>query len=200
MAIVTQAEYARHRNVSRQMIGKLIGSGKIPESALKRENGKVTGIELERADLALGQTIERVVAHEEEMAGETGADSAAAASGRAGYDGGAGVGLTKARTASAFYQANLARLQYEEKIGHLVSRADVEISMVRAAEALKRDLEQLPARADDLATAFTRGGIDGVRSFLKTLQREILGTLASNMRLLEQGDLERAEADEEQAA
>jgi hypothetical protein len=187
---MTQAEYARHRGVSRQMIGKLVANKKIPASAIS----PAKKIDAAAADLALGETIERVIARERDDETEqphSGGGEASAA----------GTGLNKAKTAVAFYQANLARLQYEEKTGKLVSRADVELSMQRAAEALGRDIDQLAARADDIATAFTRSGVDGVRAFLKQTAREIRATIAGNMRLLEQSETALAETEsEEQAA
>lgn len=176
-SFISQADYARHRGATRQYIGKLIKLGKIPPAAINAEKK----IDVAAADLALGETIERVVARERERDD----DGDGGGSGGGGFENQAGAGLTKARTASAFYQANLARLQYEEKIGKLVSRADLEISMQRAAEALGRDLDQLPTLADDLATAFTRDGVAGVRAFLKQKARDIRATIAGNMRLLE---------------
>lgn len=196
MEKMSQAEYARHRGVSRQMIGKLIASGKIPAAAISLENG-TKQIVVAAADFALGETIERVVARSVDQPDVDAGDSAAAASGDFS---GAGAGLTKARTASAYYQANLARLQYEEKIGKLVSRADLEIAMHRAAEALARDIDQISARADDIATAFTRDGIDGARAYLKQMARDIRANIAGNMRLLEASEIERADAEDEEEA
>lgn len=188
---VTQSEYARHRKVVKSYIAKLIKNRRIPPAAVKGE-GKERRIDLAAADLALGETIERVVAREQES--DDDADDGQGHSGGGAGDG-AGAGLTKAKTASAFYQANLARLQFEEKTGKLVSRADLELSMQRAAEALGRDIDQIAARADDIATAFTRGGVDGVRSFLKALTREIRATISRNMRLLEQSESEPDESE-----
>jgi len=194
--VMSQAEYARHRGVSRQAIGKFVASGKIPPNAIKVD-GDQKKILVAAADLALGETIERVIAREsaEPDSGDASPEAAAL-----GNDTGAGAQLTKARTAVAFYQANLARVQYEEKIGKLVSRADVEISMQRAAEMLARDVDQIAARADDLATAFTRDGVDGVRKFLKELAREIRGNLSKNMRLLQESEIENGANEDEVAA
>lgn len=181
---VSQAEYARHRGVSRQRVGKLIELGKIP--APRAYNPDTKKINIAAADLALGETIERVTAAAEQE--EHDADEAASGAGGAIDDRGSGAGakLTQARTAGAFYQANLARLQYEEKVGRLVPKADVMFSMTVAAGKLKQDLQQIPSRADDIATAFTRGGVDAVRAFLKALVIEICGNLSAGMRLVQE--------------
>jgi phage terminase Nu1 subunit (DNA packaging protein) len=180
---VSQAEYARHRGVSRQRIGKLIELGKIP--APRAFNPDTKKINVAAADLALGETIERVTAADQE---ERDADDAPGGAGGSIDDRGTGAGakLTQARTAGAFYQANLARLQYEEKVGRLVPKADVMFSMTVAAGKLKQDLQQIPSRADDLATAYTRGGVDAVRAFLKTMVIEICGNLSASMRLIQE--------------
>jgi hypothetical protein len=93
-------------------------------------------------------------------------------------------GLTRARTDTETYRARIAQLDYEQRIGRVVAIDDVTRAMERCAEAMVRDLEQLPARADDLAAAFAGGDIAGLRAALKGLARDMRATLADNMRLL----------------
>ncbi len=51
--LMTQADYARHRGVSRQAISKLVKSGKIAID----DAGKIDAV---AADLELGEAVERV--------------------------------------------------------------------------------------------------------------------------------------------
>jgi len=99
---MTQAEYARHRGVSRQAIGKFAAAGKVVIVG-----GKVDVV---ASDRLLGETRERVNLRDDEP--DTPAAAAAPAeSGR----------LTAAKTATEVYRARLAQLQYEEKTRKLIS-------------------------------------------------------------------------------
>ena len=64
MSEMTQAEYARHRGVSSAAIKKAIDAGRIPAIAV-RGDGKSKMIDVERADLALGENIARIEAREQ---------------------------------------------------------------------------------------------------------------------------------------
>lgn len=163
---MTQAEYARHRNVSRQAISKLIKAGKIPVSP----DGLIDPAE---ADFRLGENRLRVNIHDD-------ADEATPVS-RLPAE---GAGLTKARTATEVYRARIAQLEFEERVGKLVRIVDIERSMERCAEALVRDIDQLPTVADDVAAAFARGGVAAVRDALKAKACALRDTLSRSMRLL----------------
>jgi predicted transcriptional regulator len=76
------------------------------------------------------------------------------------------------------YEAEMARLELEEKQGRLLPVADVEAAMVRCAEALLREIEQLPASSDDPA----------IRVILKDRARRLRETLSREMRLLANDD------------
>jgi hypothetical protein len=170
--LMSQADYARHRGVSRQAVHKLVKAGKIPLHGSRLDPAE--------ADFALGETRERIDAPRLMRSAPASfmPESSSA-------------GLTKARTASEVYRAKVAELEYNQRVGRLVAIDDVTRSMERCAEAMVRDLEQLPSRADDLAAAFTRGGSPALRQALKDLGREMRRTLADSMRLLgrdEDGD------------
>jgi hypothetical protein len=168
--LMNQAEYARHRGVSPQAVNKMVKAGRIP----LEPGGK---IDPAAADFKLGDVRESA--------------PATAASGSA--------GLTRARTDTETYRARIAQLDYEQRVGRVVAVDDVVRSMERCAEAIVRDLEQLPSRADDLAGAFARNGTAGLRAALKDLAREIRGTLSASMRLIA-SDAEESDQDEEIAA
>jgi hypothetical protein len=167
MTEVTQSEYARHRGVTPAAVIKQVRSGKIP-SRVNEEGRRL--IDQEAADRALGAN--RVLVR------ATDKDPPLA------------VGLTKAKCDTEIYRGRLVKLEYEERVGRLLKREDVARSMERCAEAIVRDIDRLPTRAEDLAAAFTQGQLPGLRSALKAVARHIRSTLAFNMQLLGSDDVE----------
>lgn len=83
------------------------------------------------------------------------------------------------------YQADIAKLDLDERLGKLLPVEEVTTAMARCAEALTRAIDQLPSRADDLSAAVAREGALGARTFLKGIARELRAALAKEMRLLE---------------
>lgn len=188
------AQYAVHRNVSREAIRKAIENGRIPKDAIRDQAG-VKLINVAAADMALGQAQIRteIPADAPPFAGEKNPPSSAPGDG--GGDAGA-PSLTSARTQSELYNAELRRLEFEQKIGRVLDVADVERAMQRWAEVAVREIDQLASRADDLAGAFTRAGVDGVRAALKEITRNMRATIEKNMRLLGADDVDDVEETE----
>ncbi len=93
------------------------------------------------------------------------------------------VGLTQARAVREGYRARLDRLEYERRMGRLVLVQDVTRAMEHCAQAIVRDLEQLPQAAEDLAAAFAGGGVQGGRAALRRIVRDLRRTVADSMRL-----------------
>lgn len=187
MTGMTQAEYARHRGVSRQAIGKLIESGKLPPSVFVQGDGGKRLIDAAAADFALGETRERVLLDTgDEDADGGGADPTFGSNAGAVRPGNQEniAALTKARTATEVYRARTAQLEYEQKIGKLLSIEDVTFAMEKCASLIVRELEQLPNFADEIAAALTRDGIQGARVTLKNIARNVRSALEQNMRLL----------------
>lgn len=83
------------------------------------------------------------------------------------------------------YQAELARLDLEERLGKLLPVADVVEAMTRCAEAMVRAIDQLPGRADDVAAAVAKDGAAGARAYMRTMARDLRDVLARELRLLE---------------
>ncbi|MEW5422666.1 hypothetical protein [Amorphus sp. 3PC139-8] len=166
MALMTQADYARHRNVTRAAVGKMVKAKRIPFTL---EGGKIL-IDPAEADFALGQTIQRV----NEPARETPKTPAAS-------DDSGSARLTKARADDAEYSAKMRRLEYERQVGLVRPIAEVERAMQICAERLVRDIDQLPAHADDLAAALSRDGVAGLRRELKKIARGMRETLSNSM-------------------
>ena len=169
MLEMSQSEYARHRGVSRQAISKLAGVGKLV--LIEKENGDKV-VDVAASDRALGEVRERIVARDEPAAPAPG------------YTPPAEGGLTKAKTATEIYRARLAQLDYDEKVGRLLQAEDVARAMRVCGEAIARDIELLPNAAAELAAALRQDGEAGMRLALKKLSRQMLTTLAANMRLV----------------
>lgn len=93
--------------------------------------------------------------------------------------------LAKEQARRVAYQADLAKLDLDERLGKLLPVEHVTAAMVRCAEALTRALEQMPTGADDLAAAVAKEGVTGARAFLRTMGRDMRALLAREMRLLE---------------
>ncbi|BAP94458.1 hypothetical protein [Aurantimonas phage AmM-1] len=182
--LMSQVEYADHRGVSKQAIGKMIKSGKIPTTV---RNGRKM-IDPAAADFALGENRSRVNSEDEDPRDAFGAGFAPGMGPSAGGGGSLGAssassGLTKARTASEVYRAKISELEYLERVGRLIPVDDARRAMEHCAEMLVRGLDQLPTHADDLATAFSRNGVAGLREALKGVSRDLRQTLSDNMRL-----------------
>ena len=91
--------------------------------------------------------------------------------------------LAQAQALRAGYAAELARLDLEERKGNLVPTAEVAAAMTECATALARGIDQLPARADDLASAVAKDGTAGARALMRTIARDLRATLAREMKL-----------------
>ena len=92
--------------------------------------------------------------------------------------------LAREQARRVAYQADLAKLDLDERLGKLVPIDDVEKAMVRCAEALVRAIDRLPGRAEELASRVAQEGAQGARAILKETARELRATLAREMRLL----------------
>ena len=184
--LMNQVEYARHRGVSKQAIGKMVAAGKIP--TMPGPHGRRL-IDPAAADFALGESRERIDVGRPDPATLPQAPGAIVAEAPAQTS--SSSGLTAAKAVTEGYRSKIAQLEYEERVGRLLPLDDVQGAMERCAEIMLRGIDQIPTKADDIATAFSRGGVAGVRDALKVMARELKATLSENMRLT-------AEAEEEE--
>lgn len=193
LELMTQAEYARHRGVSRVAITKLVQNGRIPASAFTvdpKDNKRK--IDPAAADHALGETRQRILltADPDDDDGDV-AGAAGAVDPTFGSNAGTrsqqsdGIArLTQARTATEIYRARTAELDYDQKIGKLLAVEDVTRSMERCAAVIVRELEQLPNFADEIAAAIARDGLQGARITLKNIARNVRAALEQHMRVV----------------
>lgn len=74
-----------------------------------------------------------------------------------------------ARTQQALYDSELKRLQLAREVGDVVMRADVEHAMSTAGLQIGNTIDQVAGAVDELAAAYTTGGLQGLRVKLKEL-------------------------------
>ncbi len=126
MAILGLREYARQRGTSLSTVQKAIRSGRI--STL--QNGMID------SDVA-----------DREWRENTEARPMGSTRRRQDEDDGFGANqYTKARAVREHYQARLAKLEYEEKVGSLVSKDEVKIAAFNKGRVLRDAMLNLPDR------------------------------------------------------
>ena len=86
------------------------------------------------------------------------------------------------------YQAELSRLDLEERLGKLVPVSEVVEAMTKSARAIVRAVDLLPGRAEDVAAAVARDGSTGARRLLKEMVRDLRSTLERELHRLAKGD------------
>lgn len=74
-----------------------------------------------------------------------------------------------ARARQALYDGELSRIKLAKEIGELVWRADVEHAMTAAGLQIGNAIDQIAGEVDELAAAYTAGGLQGLRVKLKDL-------------------------------
>jgi hypothetical protein len=93
--------------------------------------------------------------------------------------------LAREQARRASYDADLKKLDLDERLGKILSTDDVADAMSACAEAMVRAIDQISARADDIATAVAKNGSAGARQALKDIARDLRSTLARELRTLE---------------
>jgi hypothetical protein len=158
---MTQAEYARHRGVSRPMVSKWVNSGKIPEEAFVDIDGKRL-IDEAVADAALDRTRERVVVGRP-VAGDATFGSNASARG----GGGSGAAaLTTYKTLQSSFDARLSAAKWRDYIGTLRTVADIKVGAEACGVAIVAVLDDKKLRAEELLSVATKEGLVGLRRVL----------------------------------
>lgn len=121
-------EYAKHRGVSKPMVSKMIKQGLIKEACKKI--GNRYEINQKKADKLLqGRTISTV--EKNKIVKQEGFEK---------------LTLTEARTEKERYLAALRKLEYDQKAGELVSKAQIEKEAFDTARRVRDALLSLPDR------------------------------------------------------
>ncbi|MBC05712.1 hypothetical protein [Thalassospira sp.] len=188
-----QAAYAKHRGVTRQAISKLVKSGKIPFT----QTGSRIEINFAQADKALGQTIDPSRALAAQSASQPIGksepkddlfDQPTVTTADVGQSGEQGTDYQQHRAAREGYNAEIARLDLEERLGRLVDKQDVEESMVTAGRHIRQGLDAIPGWSDEIDAAARNGGVNAVRALLKEKVRGLEEMIADSLVVLADDD------------
>lgn len=194
--VVSVTELAGIKGVSKQAVSKRIARFEaqgLIRTGSRRGKGNVVEktVVLAEFDHAAGETSDpsKVQGHATRaaIAGESPAptlDDAVAANVGGAAKAEADPSYTKELTRKAGYDADLKKMQLQQQRGELLEIADVQSAMERCAEAVVRDIDQLPAFADDLAAAVASGGVPALRELLKVKARELRERLRRSMTTL----------------
>lgn len=137
MAIVSAAQYAKIRNISKQSVSQAIAEGKLPTAAKKKGQGYAIDVDIadrewkENTNPAMGAPTHakpKGINLPDENA-PTGTETLAA---------------SKAKRES--FMAELARLEYELKAGQLVPIEDVKKEAFRTARIVRDTILNIPDR------------------------------------------------------
>jgi hypothetical protein len=103
------------------------------------------------------------------------------------------LNFQQARKAS--YDADLKKLELDERLGKLLPIKDVEAAMIECASSMVRQIEQISARAEDIAAAVARNGAAGARAELKRIVHDLRETLARELRVVARQSEDQQQAD-----
>jgi hypothetical protein len=129
MAIMSLRQYARHRGVALSAVQKAIQSNRIPTLADGRIEPDVADAEWERNTTPYAPAVTRRTNEEEDDAGGLGVNQ-----------------YTKARAVREHYLARLAKIDYEERVGKLVSKDEVQVSAFNKFRQFRDQLLNIPDR------------------------------------------------------
>lgn len=155
---VSMREVARRRGCTHGAVQKAITTGRIPEAAVKRVDGRIDAIDYELA------TAHWNASTDVDQAARTsgGAATASAGAGELPLEAAAGSekpgakGAHELRVASAEgkqLQNRLLELELLEEMGHLVSRDEVRVIAVRRYRAIRDQILAVPDRVADILAA-----------------------------------------------
>jgi DNA-binding MarR family transcriptional regulator len=174
---LTISELARQRGVDKAAISRRVKRLEA-QGALRpqlKDGSKL--VNLAEYDRAVGQTTDAV----RELNGSLGGAPAADAD----------PVLAREQARRAAYDADLKKLDLDERLGKLVPVEDVENAMARCGETIVRAVERLSTRADELAAAVAKDGVAGARAAIKAMARDLRETIARALTLAaeeEQGE------------
>jgi len=137
MAILSQRAYARHRGVSLSAVQKAIETGRIST----QPDGR---IDSEQADVAWEQNTTR---HAPPITKRGQDEDDVSIFGASQY--------TKARAVREYYQAKLARIEYEERVAKLVAKNEVQVAAFDKFRQFRDHMLNIPDRVAAMVAAET---------------------------------------------
>lgn len=154
MALITPAQYARYRGVSRQAIDQAIDAGRIPtvdDNGRKKIDPKVADATLEtltdfdQQQRALGNQREGILATATVRAASADADAPASNGGKP-TEAGARGGWIAEKIATERIKSELLALELAEKRGELLRKEEIEKQIGPLFANLRNELLLIPAR------------------------------------------------------
>ena len=172
--------YARHRGVALSAVQKAIASGRIhPEP-----DGSIDPIKADaqwdRHTRTAQPTTPRVTTTRPPPAFQPAAQPAAPPPMPQASDDARGVDYHKARAVRETYSARLAKLEFEERTGKLISKDEVDIKYFQLARQLRDRMQQIPRKVapEIVALVVADPDVRGVTDILDVAIREALEDLA----------------------
>lgn len=153
--IGSQAEYARHADISRAAVNKAVKNGKIP----LRPDGKI--------DFALADEIRRGSANPARDPEPDPLPEAAEASFAAPED----LTYRASRAERERIAAERAAMDLAKLKGELISRQEVADALVTAGRAIRNKLDALPNMADEIVAIVAGGG--GAREVRQAISKRV---------------------------
>ncbi len=92
--------------------------------------------------------------------------------------------LAREQARRASYDADLKKLELQERLGELVPVEAVREAIVAVSENFVRALDQMPSRAEEGFAEANKGGLAGFRAFLRALANGVRDTLERDLKAL----------------
>lgn len=167
--------YARHRGVALSAVQKAIATGRIhPEPDGSIDPAKADA-QWDRHTRTAQPTTPRVTTARPPPVSQPAAPSPPQTS-----DDARGVDYHKARAVRETYSARLAKLEFEERTGKLISKDEVDIKYFQLARQLRDRMQQIPRKVapEIVALVVADPDVRGVTDILDVAIREALEDLA----------------------
>ena len=139
MAILGVREYARHRGVGHSTVQKAISSGRITTLA----NGMIDSDQADREWAANTEGRPKGSTRKRQPSSDGGQESFIAS------------GYAKSRAVREYFDAKMAELAYKEKLGSLISTAEVKIATFNVHRAIRDRAMNIPDRVAAMLAAET---------------------------------------------
>ena len=136
MATMSLRLYAKHRGVALSAVQKAIQTSRISTLPDGQIDPAVADVEWERNTKPYAPAVSRRIDQDEDEGGGFGASQ-----------------YTKARAIREHYQARLAKLDYEERIGKLISKDEVQVASFNKFRQFRDNLLNIPDRLSAMLAA-----------------------------------------------
>ncbi|NVZ10090.1 hypothetical protein HW932_12550 [Allochromatium humboldtianum] len=174
--------YARHRGVALSAVQKAIASGRIQVEADGRIDQNKADAQWDRHTRMAQPTTPKVVTQQVVTPRVVSTERPAAppTPPAASSDDARGVDYHKARAVRETYSARLAKLEFEERTGKLISKDEVDIKYFQLARQLRDRMQQIPRKVapEIVALVVADPDVRGVTDILDVAIREALEDLA----------------------